>query len=260
MRKTIFVTLISLFITAGIPASSTFQIAQKVQSPPPAPTPTPVRDAPKVILTDVQTEVGITTLLVAQSTDPEVRWWSPDAGLSFIPVSDLKDSKRMYVVCAAVGKYRVVAWTANGGTPSDAAVCIVTAGNPPPAPGPGPGPGPTPGPSPAPPVPSDGFKLLIVWDSKSPKTPEQDAIKLDQKTLKYLWAKCPKGKDGKTPEYRMWDNRVDVSNEGDWWKKVFARYPGKGQWFYVTNKDGYQEGELPKNADELNAVITKYGG
>jgi len=94
---------------------------------------------------EVKGQVGQFLKIPAKSSG-EVRWFSVDTGLSLFPVELLKDSKTAVIVAMNPGRYRLLAWTAEGGTPSDAVVCWIVIGDPPPpTPTPTP-PGPTPGP------------------------------------------------------------------------------------------------------------------
>lgn len=87
----------------------------------------------------------------ATTENPNVKWYSPDSGLNVFPVHLLRDSKTAVVTASAVGRFRLIAWTAKGDEPSGPAVCTVVIGDAPEPTPPGPGPGPTP------PEPTDPF-------------------------------------------------------------------------------------------------------
>lgn len=123
-------------------------------------------------------------------------------------------------------------------------------------------PTPTPTPTPTPPTPSvvpisgDGFRVLILYDS-SQGVPESSVAK---SVRDYLNAKCVKGADGKTADYRIWDINTDVSNVPQNFKDAFARKRDSIPWILIsTGKTGY-EGPLPYNATDLLPLLKKYGG
>jgi hypothetical protein len=74
----------------------------------------------------------------AQTLNKVVKWYALDEGLNVFPVELLRDTKTLVVVAPQEGSYRIIAWTAEGDVPSDAATCLVVVGDspdpPPPAP------------------------------------------------------------------------------------------------------------------------------
>ena len=146
-----------------------------------------------------------------------------------------------------------------------------------PGPGPGPGPkppgpnppgptppGPTPpGPNPSPaPIPEDGFRVLIVYESAElPKYPAGQTNALYARIVRdYLRAKCVVGADGKTREYRIWDKDVDASAESALWQAALKRPRTSTPWIVIsTGKTGY-EGPLPDSAEKTLELLKKYGG
>jgi hypothetical protein len=128
---------------------------------------------------------------------------------------------------------------------------------------PGPGPGPNP-PEPTP-LPGEGFRVLVVYendpsDPAAVLTKEQRGAMSSQAVRGYLDSKCAKGKDGKTPEWRMWDQHVDATNETDIWKDAMKLPRNVLPWIVISNgKDGYS-GPFPANEAELLALLRKYGG
>lgn len=99
---------------------------------------------------EVRGEPGDFLKIPATTIGAEVRWYAVDTGLKLFPADQLRDSKTAIAIAIKPGKYRLIAWTAIQGTPTDAAVCLVIIGN---SPGPGPEPGPNPPPPPPPPPP-----------------------------------------------------------------------------------------------------------
>jgi hypothetical protein len=96
----------------------------------------------------------------ADSTGPIVRWYALDPGLNLFPTALLKDTRVAVVTAAQPGRYRLLAWTAAGDQPSEAALCTVVIDGPVP---------PTPPPGPNPPPPTPGLKLwvIVVKDNQS---------------------------------------------------------------------------------------------
>lgn len=117
---------------------------------------------------EVKGQPGDFLVVKADTQGKIVRWYAPDPGLSLFPSELLRDTKTAVVIGRQPGRYRLVAYTAEGDAPSPVAETVVVLGNAPP-PGPEPGPGPTP----PPPPPSDPLvrKLQEAYGS------EQDAGK-----------------------------------------------------------------------------------
>ena len=148
-------------------------------------------------------------------------------------------------------------------------VKVVIGGGPAPVP-PGPTPpGPTP-PDPKPPepapIPGDGLRVLIMYESKDLNNLPSAQVQAlsSQNVREYLERKCPKGPDGKTAEYRIWDKDTAADGESLTWRVAFKRAKdksdGKTPWVVISNgKTGY-EGMLPANAADLLTLLKKYGG
>jgi hypothetical protein len=96
---------------------------------------------------EVKGEPGDFLKIPATTIGAEVRWYAVDTGLKIFPADQLRDSKTAVAIAIKPGKYRLIAWTAIQGTPTDAAVCVVIIGD---APGPDPPPPPPPPPPPTP--------------------------------------------------------------------------------------------------------------
>ncbi len=115
---------------------------------------------------EVTGAVGSFVVIQAETTDPLVKWHSIDAGLNLFPPQLLKDSKIAVVTALVPGRYRLLAVSAKGDTPSDYAECLVIVGNAPPVPPtpvpPGPGPQP---PVPVPPSPAGPRALTIIRET-----------------------------------------------------------------------------------------------
>jgi hypothetical protein len=130
-----------------------------------------------------------------------------------------------------------------------------------PTPGP-PTPGPTP-PSPSPaPIPGDGLRVLIVYETKTlPSLPKGQISALYSATVRdYMNTHCARGPDGKTAEWRCWDADVDASGEPAIWQDAMKRPRTLLPWVIIsTGRTGY-EGPLPATADDLIALLKRFGG
>ena len=158
------------------------------------------------------------------------------------------------------GVYELEATTAAGDELAQA-VCLVTVGNAPP-PGPNP-PGPTPpgpGPDPfnPPPIPGDGLRVLIVYESGDTLPVGQHSILYGKTVRDYLNATCPVGPDGKTREWRIYDKDVDTTGESKLWQDALKRPHPSIPWIVISNgKTGF-EGPLPATVDATLELLKKY--
>jgi hypothetical protein len=112
------------------------------------------------------------------------------------------------------------------------------------------------------PIQEPGFRVLMVYESAdlSQLSEAQKSVLYSTKIRQYLNAKCSKGADGKTPDYRIIDQDTDVSGDANWWQEAMKRERKSLPWLVISNgKTGF-EGPLPKSVDEALAVLKKYGG
>jgi hypothetical protein len=153
---------------------------------------------------------------------------------------------------------------ADGAMALDYAEILVTIGAgplPPPGPGPGPNPPNPPGPSPAP-IPGDGLRVLVVYETADLKKLPIDQLNVLYSTpvRAYLDSHCVKGPDGKTAEWRVWDQNVPTANESKVWQDAMKRPRTSLPWLVVSNgKEGF-EGPLPPNTDAMLRTLQTYGG
>ena len=132
-------------------------------------------------------------------------------------------------------------------------------------PGPGPGPNPVP-PKPIPtpvvpaPIPVDGFRVLIVYETSDKMTAEFQAIILGKEVRDYLAAKCVKGPDGKTPEFRIMDKDSVVKDESKLWQDAMLRPRQSVPWLLVSNGRTGFEGPLPATVADTLIILRKHGG
>ena len=194
----------------------------------------------------------------AEADGGAVRWYLPDPGLTEVPLAALfgeewaKQAKGRVFTAETPGRYRVVAYCAKGDVASPAAVCTVVVGESPAPPTP-------PGPAP---IPGDGLRVLIVYETADlSKLPRAQANILTAAEVRaYLNAKCATGPDGRTAEWRIWDQNVDTAAEAPTWRDAMARKRDKLPWLVIsTGKAGY-EGPLPAAVDDTLKLLKHYGG
>lgn len=154
-----------------------------------------------------------------------------------------------------------VASKITGGTFHGCSGCSWPIPVPPIPPGPVPPVPPVP-PTPPAPIPVAGLHVLMVYDapkvSSLPK--EQAAVLASGELRSYLNAHCPPGTDGKTKEWRLYDQHTDTSNESQVWKDAMARPRASVPWWIVSNGKTGEEGPLPSNVADAMATLKKYGG
>lgn len=209
--------------------------------------------------------------LVELSTDQD----TPDAGLIWDvdneSVVDAREYGGKFVFTGPPGVYhvklRVVVNDKTGKLNVKTLRYTVTIGVPAPTPTPGPTPGPTPTPTPTPdpvnpaPIPLDGFRVLMVYESKDrPSYPAGVLNVLEGKTVRdYLDSHCVKGPGGE-PERRIWDQDTDGYADAKHWGDAMKRPRSKLPWVVIsTGKTGY-EGPLPTSPAECLDLLKKYGG
>lgn len=256
---------------------------------------------------EVQGDPGAWIVVVPEAKDGGKVKWHVGPGLTRVPIDRLFPGQEPagVVVQGPKGRYQVWAWNAKGDVASELAVCTVVIGDAPPGPNPPPGPDP-PQPPPEPPspapIPGDGLRFLIVFETAD--VPKLTAAQRDAlysplsagKVRDYVLAKCPKGPDGKTHDFRIWDKDDNPAGDAKIWQdamarprglevkampdgswqvisggtvvKTFARMEdaqkfaqqGALPWVIISNgKSGY-EGPLPGTADEFLALLKRFGG
>ena len=164
------------------------------------------------------------------------------------------------------GTYRVIAVAAKGGRLSDFAVCTVTVGKPVPPTPPQPPTPPVPPTPPAPPepapIPAEGFRVLTVVETGelSKLAGGQHAALYSKEVRDYLNSRCVVGPDGKTKEWRIWDQHADPSAEQAHWREAMKRPRQSLPWVLVSDgKRGY-EGPLPATPEAFLELLKRYGG
>ncbi len=202
---------------------------------------------------------GMPIPIEADADGKNVLWLTPDKGLVVIDGGFFRGDSKRALLFGAAGVYRLWAFTAKGDVISPRAECIVMIGDVPPGPDPGPGPVP-PGPDPF--TSSPGCKVLIVYETTElGKMPRAQSEALKDGTIRdYLNTKCVKGPDGKTAQWRIWDQNVDTSAETPLWQAVMKRPRKSLPWIVLSNgRTGY-EGPLPADSASTMALLKKYLG
>lgn len=113
---------------------------------------------------EVQAQPGTFVSLIAETKGEIVKFQAIDPGVSLFPAELLANKKSTVAVAMAAGRYRVLAWTALDGKPTDAVQVTLIVGSPPgpvpPSPPAPPPPAPPPSP-PAPPGPVDDLAQIL---------------------------------------------------------------------------------------------------
>lgn len=112
------------------------------------------------------------------------------------------------------------------------------------------------------PIKEPGFRVLVVYESKDlPAMPrDQQSILFDGSVRSYLNAKCVKGTDGKTAEWRMLDPNAVIAPDSAIWATAMARERKSLPWIVISDGKRGFEGPLPANVAETLALLKRYGG
>lgn len=203
-------------------------------------------------------------IMVAADTDcATLEWWAPDGGLQLIPSALLKDSHTAVGIALQPGRYRLQAIGAKGDKPAYAVTTVIVGGAPPVPPGPQPpgpqppGPGPAPGPAP---IPLDGLRVLILYESKDLDStdPNVRAVLRGKPIRDFLNSVCVLGPDGKTHEWRIWDKDDDVTAAQPHWQEAMKRPRTTVPWLIISNGKAGFEGPLPKTVTATQELIRKF--
>ncbi len=117
-------------------------------------------------------------------------------------------------------------------------------------------------PKPDPPIPAPGLRVLIVYETADlGKLPAGQLAALYSADVRaYLNAKCVKGPDGKTAEWRLWDRDISVVGESKLWQDAMARPRKSLPSVIISNGATGYEGPLPSSIAETLALLKKFGG
>lgn len=209
---------------------------------------------------EVKGDVGAFVVVRGKTPGDKVVFVPLDPGLNVFPADLLADKKATVVTAAKPGRYRVLAYSAISGDPTDPAVTTVVIGAAPPVP-PGPDPGPGPTPDPKPPGPVTSFRVLLVYESAQLLTPQQSAVVYGKAVADYLNAKCTK--DGTNPSWRRYDKDADASTEAPNVKALWEAVKPKVTTVpcVVIEVNGTATIEpLPASIDAALTLLKKYRG
>lgn len=187
-------------------------------------------------------------------------------------VADVDESGGKMQFTAPPGKYivRVVSFVGGEKTEAKANVIIGEMPPVPPAPDPQPTP-PTPPPGPTPTPIGDGLRVLIILEEQDYANlpPGQRACLSDGDVIDFLNTNCEKGADGKTPEWRRWDDDYtddQIALMPPNWQKAYRdairESGGKRPYVIISNpKKGQPPGvamPLPETKEEFMAELQKW--
>lgn len=214
---------------------------------------------------EVRGEVASFVTIVAETEGKSVKFVPLDGGLSVFPQGLLSNPKATVVTSAFPGTYRVLAYTAKDGLPSDPQFTKVIIGQPGPVPQPvnpvnPPQPvNPVQPPSPAP-IPLEGLRVLFVFDPKTQTslTPGQNSALFGAEVRGYLNSKTAVANGYR--EWRLWPVGTDNSGEAKYWQDVMARPRQSLPWLVISNGKAGYEGPLPATVEETLKLLKQYGG
>lgn len=129
---------------------------------------------------------------------------------------------------------------------------------PPPDPDPKP-PGPKP-PEPGPsPIPTTGLHVLMVYETGEQHllSSGQREVLFGNKMAEYLTPKLAKGPDGKTPEWRLYDQHQVMTGESQYWKDAMTRPRRVIPWIQINDGKAFHEGPLPGSVQETIDILKK---
>jgi hypothetical protein len=200
-------------------------------------------------------------IVVAPKLDGGAPKWRVDPRLqevdlaALLPADSVAKLKGKVFTSATDGRFKVEVWCAKADGVSDIATTWLIVGDGKPV---------TPDgvkPAPAAPAPilEPGFRVLIVDEvmNRGSLPFSQRIIFTSVPLRKFLEANCVVDPKTKTPEFRFYDQNVDMKNELPRWQNAMKRPRSSLPWLLVsTGTTGY-EGPLPKTVDETIALLKK---
>lgn len=114
----------------------------------------------------------------------------------------------------------------------------------------------------APVIPGPSPRALIVYETGEVARwpPAQASVLYSKDVRAYLNAKCATGPDGKTKEWRIWDQNVDTSKASADWQAAMTKPRGSIPWLFVVGVEGKGsfEGPLPADVTATMELLKKY--
>ena len=268
---------LAALISAGqIADVESVSYAQPTPTPTPAPpTPTPTPQPPKPSIATItfpkngySAEVGDFVEVVATTNCTRLKWVAQKNAQGYklkgLPSRLVPDPACVIVSSPKAGVFKLEVYGSMAdGTLSDPVWVTITFTDPD-APTPVP-PGPTPPIPPTPPTPpapiaDAGFRVLMVYDDTKAMPQDQTDVLRSTTLRSYLNSKCAVGSDGKTKEWRIWDQSTNSSLDTPLWDAAFKRPRKSLPWILIsTGKTGF-EGPLPATVDDTLALLKQYGG
>lgn len=110
------------------------------------------------------------------------------------------------------------------------------------------------------PIPGDGFRVLIVYESESLKDyPRAQVDALYSADVRdYLDSKCVKG-ESDWPDYRILDQHADMTADAIWWQEAMKRPRQSMPWILIDSPQGGFEGPMPASVETMLELLKKYG-
>lgn len=135
----------------------------------------------------------------------------------------------------------------------------------PPGPNPPTPPGPEPPVPPQPPAPSwkvAGFSVVIFEEAsqRAALTPGQQETLFGKTVSEYLNRKCVLGADGKTPQWRIFDQHSSLALESSVFSEAGKLRGPTVPWIVIGNATASESVALPGTLPEIMALLKKYGG
>jgi len=203
-------------------------------------------------------------IIVTPKVDGGTPKWRVDSRLQevdltqLLPPESLAKIKGKVFTAAVEGRFKVEVWCAKADGVSDIATTWIVVGNgkpvttdpvkPPPA-------------APAP-ISAPGFRVLIVEEAQNRALlpPGQRLIITSVAPTgvrAFCEANCVFGPDGKTKEYRIYDQNAPMAKESTLWQDAMKRPRTSVPWLIVSNGTIGFEGPLPKTIDETLVILKK---
>jgi hypothetical protein len=105
-----------------------------------------------------------------------------------------------------------------------------------------------------------GYRVLIVYDAAKLTTmpAAQQSVLYSAAVRDYLNTHAVVGEDGRTKDWRVWDQSVDTSAESKLWQDAMKRPRAGVPAILISNgKTGF-EGLLPANVADTLTLFKKY--
>ena len=203
-------------------------------------------------------------IIVAPKVDGGTPKWRVDSRLqevdlaALLPADSVAKLKGKVFTSVTDGRFKVEVWCAKADGVSDIATTWLVVGDGKPVTPDGVKPQPA---APAP-IPVPGFRVLIVEEVMN-----RAALPTSQRLIltsvapngvrAFCEANCVLGPDGKTREFRIYDQNVNMTKESSLWQDAMKRPRTSLPWLIVSNGTTGYEGPLLKTAEDTVALLKK---